>query len=117
LIGCAFAASVVLVALAPESSFQLAFVTLFLIGFFCISFTTMVNTTIQLNSADDMRGRVMSVYTLVFGGVIPIGSLFTGQVTEYAGASGCMIISGIIGILASAYTVFIMRNHRQASGE
>ena len=117
LIGCAFATSVFLVALAPERNFQLAFVTLFLVGFFCIIFTTMVNTTIQLNSSDDMRGRVMSVYTLVFGGVIPIGSLFTGQVTELVGAPGCMIVSGIIGILAAAYTIFIMRNRRHPSGE
>ncbi|HEX3027369.1 MAG TPA: MFS transporter [Clostridia bacterium] len=115
LIAGAFAMSAFLVLLAPEKSFRLACVTLFFIGFFSIIFTTMVNTTIQLNSSDDMRGRVMSVYTLVFGGVTPIGSLFTGQVTEYAGAPGCMLISGIIGIFAAACTAFITWSSRQTS--
>jgi MFS family permease len=109
LVGGAFCMSVFLVVLALGHNFQLSCITLFLIGFFSIIFTTMVNTTIQLNSSNEMRGRVMSAYTLVFGGVIPIGSLFTGQITEYAGAPGCMIISGIIGIFATAYSIFIMR--------
>ncbi|HYE68978.1 MAG TPA: MFS transporter [Anaerovoracaceae bacterium] len=115
LVGGALGMSFFLVILALEKNFQLACITLFLIGFCSIIFTTLVNTTIQLNSSDEMRGRVMSVYTLVFGGVIPIGSLFAGQLTEYAGAPGCMIISGIIGILATAYSITAMRRKRRVS--
>lgn len=109
LVGGALFTSVFLATLALERNFLLACITLFLIGFCTIIFTTLVNTMIQLNSSDEMRGRVMSVYTLVFGGVVPIGSFFTGQVTEYAGTPGCMIISGVIGILASVWSISAIR--------
>ena len=109
LVGGALFTSIFLAVLSLERNFLLSCITLFLIGFCTIIFTTLVNTMIQLNSSNEMRGRVMSVYTLVFGGVIPIGSFFTGQVTEYAGTPGCMIISGIIGILASVWSISAIR--------
>lgn len=109
MVGGALFTSIFLALLAFERNFLMACITLFIIGFCTIIFTTLVNTMIQLNSSDEMRGRVMSVYTLVFGGVIPIGSFFTGQVTEYAGTPGCMIISGIIGIFASIWSISVMR--------
>ncbi len=109
LVGGALGTSMFLILLAVESNFQLACITLFAIGFCTILFTNLVNTTIQLNSADDMRGRVMSVYTLVFGGVIPIGSMFTGHLTENTGVAGCMMISGAMGVLASIYSIVKIR--------
>jgi predicted MFS family arabinose efflux permease len=109
LVGGALFTSIFLAVLALEKIFLLSCITLFLIGFCTIIFTTLVNTMIQINSSDDMRGRVMSVYTLVFGGVVPIGSFFTGQVSEYAGTPGCMIISGFIGILAAVWSISAVR--------
>lgn len=109
LVGGALFTSIFLAVLALERNFLLCCATMFVIGFCTIMFTTLVNTMIQINSSDEMRGRVMSVYSLVFGGVIPIGSFFTGQVTEYAGTPGCMIISGIIGILATIWSIYAMR--------
>jgi MFS family permease len=109
LVGGALFTSIFLALLALERNFLISCITLFFIGFCTIIFTTLVNTMIQLNSSDEMRGRVMSVYMLVFGGVVPIGSFFTGQVTEYAGTPGCMIVSGIIGIFASVWSISVMR--------
>jgi MFS family permease len=106
LVGGSLGMSVFLVILGLEKSFELSCLTLFVIGFCSIMFTALVNSTIQLNSDDNMRGRVMSVYSLVFGGVIPIGSIFSGNISEYVGAPICMIISGIIGITATSYTIF-----------
>lgn len=113
LVGGAAGMSLFLAVLSLEKNFILSCITLFFIGFCTILFTTLVNTTIQLNSSDEMRGRVMSVYTLVFGGVIPIGSLYTGQLTEFAGAPGCMVVSGIIGILAVLWSAAAMRKGRK----
>ena len=112
----AFGMSMLLILLAFEKSYQLSCITLFATGFCTILFTNLVNTTIQLNSANDVRGRVMSVYALVFGGVTPIGSFFTGQVTELAGVEGCMMISGMIGALATAYIVFRIQRDRYRLG-
>ena len=74
-----------------------------LAGFSTISFATSTNATIQLASDDEHRGRVMSVYSLVFGGVTPIGALYAGLVSEVAGPAFCMALSGAIGLAASAF--------------
>jgi len=109
LIGGAAGMSLFLLILGFEKSLWLACITLFIIGFCSIIFTALVNSIIQLNSANNMRGRVMSVYALVFGGVMPIGSLFAGNLAEFAGAPVCMIISGIIGLIATSYTIFMLK--------
>ena len=108
LTGGAIGMSLFLLILGFEKNYLLACITLLIIGFCAITFTTLVNSIIQLSSTDIMRGRVMSVYSMVFGGVIPIGSLFAGKATELLGVSACMIISGLIGIFASTFTFFVL---------
>lgn len=54
----------------------------------------------------------MSVFSLVFLGVTPIGSLYAGNITEYAGAPICMIISGVIGIAATSYSLLALKRNR-----
>lgn len=116
MLGGAFGMSLFLVMLSFEKNYELACVTLFAIGFCSIIFTALVNSTIQLNSADNMRGRVMSVYSLVFGGVTPIGSLYAGNLTELAGAPVCMMVSGFMGIAgAGAVMLFISKKQKLIS--
>jgi MFS family permease len=117
MLGGAFGMSLLFILLAFEKSYHLSCVTLFAIGFCTIMFTNLVNTTIQLHSANEIRGRVMSVYTLVFGGVTPIGSLFTGQMTESAGVEGCIMISGIIGVLATVFIIYRIYRERSRGSE
>ncbi|HML38947.1 MAG TPA: MFS transporter [Bacillota bacterium] len=115
LAGGAFAMSGFLVILAFERNIRLSGITLLIIGFSTIIHTNLVNTTVQLHSSDEMRCRVMSVFSLVFGGVTPIGALYAGQTTELIGAQGCMVISGAIGFLAAGYFVFAIRRKRGAA--
>ncbi|MCC5878103.1 MAG: MFS transporter [Candidatus Sumerlaeia bacterium] len=44
-----------------------------------ITFLSTANTTIQLSIDDAIRGRVMGIWTLVFGGAMPLGSWLAGQ--------------------------------------
>lgn len=73
-------------------------ITLAITGFFFIIFAATVNTSIQKDLTPQYRGRVMSVYTLVFAGAVPFGNFFAGVVTDNFGARvgftacGCMII-------------------------
>ena len=106
LLGGALGTSLFLAILGFETNYILACVTLLVLGFCSIMFTTLVNSTIQLTADDNMRGRVMSVFSLVFGGMTPIGSLYAGKLTEIAGAPGCMIISGTIGILGTLFILY-----------
>ncbi|HEY5467218.1 MAG TPA: MFS transporter [Clostridia bacterium] len=116
LLGGALGMCVFLAILGFEKNYALACVTLLILGFCSILFTTLVNSTIQLTAADNMRGRVMSVFSLVFGGVTPIGSLYTGKLTEVVGAPGCMIISGTIGILGTLFVMFWLKARQVKSG-
>ncbi len=83
-------------------SYPLACLLLALSGFFTIVFTASCNAYVQTQSTDAMRGRVMSVYSLAFGGVTPIGSLYAGTLVALLGAGACMVVSGAVGILAAA---------------
>ena len=85
----------VLVGLSKE--YYLSLLMLAMNGFFMIIYTTTSNSILQLNSPDHMRGRVMSVYSLIFGGFTPIGSLYAGLVSKYLGSQNAFIVSGVIG--------------------
>ena len=109
LLGGAAGMCILLPVLGFVRSYPLACLTLLCIGFCTISFTTLVNTKIQLTTEDRMRGRVMSLFSLVFGGVIPIGSLYAGKLTEVAGATGCMLVSGAIGFVGTLFIAWKLR--------
>ena len=61
-----------------------------------IYFSTTANTTLQMNSKNEYRGRVMSVYSLAFAGATPIGSLFAGAASSGFGVSKAFSLSGIL---------------------
>ena len=64
-----------------------------------------------------MRGRVMSVFNLSFGGVTPIGSLYAGSLVSGAGAAADLVLSGALGILATAGCGFaLLRRGRPQPG-
>jgi predicted MFS family arabinose efflux permease len=50
---------------------------------------------------DDLRGRVMSIYMLIFQGLFPLGSLLAGAIAETAGAPIGAAFGGVVGLLAA----------------
>lgn len=60
------------------------------------------NTILQTIVSDDMRGRVMSLYTTAFMGIAPLGSLLAGSVANKIGAPATLAIEGSICIIAAA---------------
>ncbi len=71
---------------------------LFVIGFAQILFTANCNTAIQTTTPDALRGRVMSLYNLVFAGVAPAGALLSGTLTETFGPWDGYLIDGALGL-------------------
>jgi hypothetical protein len=71
---------------------------LFVTGFSGIITVTGCNTAIQLGSPDDLRGRVMSLYTWVYGGVFPFGSFIVGATSERHGVSAAFLLNGSLGL-------------------
>lgn len=67
---------------------------------FILQFTSS-NTVVQTIVEDDKRGRVMSIYTMAFFGVVPLGNLFAGSLASQIGAPNTLMIGGIFCILGS----------------
>jgi Transmembrane secretion effector len=60
------------------------------------------NTIIQLTVPDDLRGRVMSVYTTVFAGTTPIGSLLAGGLASVLGVGPTLVLAGVVTAASTA---------------
>ena len=85
--------------------YPLACLGLFAMGLSQILYTADTNTMLQVIVPDELRGRVMSVYQLVFAGSTPIGSLFTGAVIERWGGSAGFLADGGMGLLSAVALV------------
>lgn len=94
-------------------SFAVMSLMLVINGLCFIAFTANANSTLQLNCSDDCRGRVMSVYALVFSGSTPIGNLYAGAFTERLGAPAGFIACGAIILLLMMPLLLRMHNGRQ----
>ncbi|MHB1652569.1 MAG: MFS transporter [Desulfitobacteriaceae bacterium] len=105
LFGSGLLVSVLLIFLNFIHSLPLAIGLFVIIGFVNIFFITTVNSTIQLNSSDEFRGRVMSVYSFSFAGTTPIGNLFAGSITEKLGAGMGFFMCGAVSIIFLVPTI------------
>lgn len=92
-----------------QRNYVLACVTLFVMGLFLVLFASMVNASIQIYAKDHMRGRVISAYTLLSGGMTPLGSLLVGGLMEVSGITNTMVITGLISALMVLCLVTIFR--------
>ena len=94
-----FGALLVLLGLTP---WFWAFVVLLVVtGLVSVTFNTLGNTTVQLSSDPELRGRVMSLYMLVFMGGTPLGSVLVGWVTDKYGAPLALVLSGGVCVIAA----------------
>ncbi|MGH7275728.1 MAG: MFS transporter [Candidatus Rokuibacteriota bacterium] len=91
-----------LLALATAAEFHTAVVLLVLTGFFAIVFIASCNTTLQLSAPDELRGRVMGLHTLMFGGAFPIGSFVVGALAEAFGIRASLVAGGATGLAGVA---------------
>lgn len=94
--GIVFSVFMVLVGL--QKIYWLSAVLLAACGWGMVTFSASANSLLQLNSPDDMRGRIMSVYSLVTGGFTLFGSLYSGYMAKKFDANIAFWVSGIIGI-------------------
>jgi predicted MFS family arabinose efflux permease len=87
-------------------------------GLFFNLFTSTINSVMQLNTSNAFRGRVMSVYTLVFSGSTPIGNLYAGLADDYIGARFGFAACGVIVlILLVPVYLYKLRSRNRAEAE
>src|SRR4029077_14589304 len=89
---------VVTFALAFAPNLAVAAVIIAPLGFAGIAFAITGNSTLQLTSAPDRRGRVMSLYTVIFLGTTPIGGPRAGWAGEHLNARWGFAAGGAIAV-------------------
>lgn len=82
---------------------------MFLVGLGIIAQAVATNMTIQKRVPDDKRGRVLAIYTAMFIGATPIGSLFYGQLGQWIGASASLFSGALLGLAGVLWTWWRMR--------
>ncbi|MDB4897560.1 MAG: hypothetical protein JWN15_3822 [Firmicutes bacterium] len=87
-------------------AFSLACACVFLMGLSQIMYTADTNTSLQVLVPDELRGRVISLYQLMFTGTTPVGALLTGAVIEHFNGSMGFLVDGGIGLLLAIALVF-----------
>jgi len=94
----------VLLLFALSQSVWLSFGLLFLVGIGWIMQTSLTNTLLQLSTPDHYRGRVMSVYSMLFQGMFRVGAMGSGFL---AAAISPPFAVALGAALALAYGVFV----------
>ena len=70
------------------------------VGFAQIAFSATANTIVQTVAPDRLRGRVMSVYMMVFAGSVPPGNLFTGGIAHLFSAPVALLAGAGLSLAA-----------------
>ncbi len=83
-----------LIAFALSRHFWLSAALLVPAGFAMIVQTAASNTLIQAMVPDELRGRVMAVYSMMFMGMAPFGALLSGLLAARLGAPGAVVAGG-----------------------
>ncbi len=83
---------------------------LVLVGIFSINFSSLGNSILQLESSPQMRGRVMSFWSIAFLGSTTIGGPIVGWFAGVAGARWGLAIGGIAALIATALGTVTLRN-------
>ena len=84
-----------LAAAAVFQAFALTILAMMLVGLGAIAMAATANTTIQLAVPDELRGRVISVYTTVFVGSTPLGGLLMGWIASAFGVPASLAVAGV----------------------
>ena len=102
---------VCLILFSQTNYFPLAMLFATVTGFGMMSQSTIGNTLIQIESAPHMRGRVMSYFALAFFGMLPLGSLLTGSISQLIGAQKTLLCQGVIAIIiAIVFSNFLRKD-------
>lgn len=99
--------SAMLLLLAFVTDYRLALLLLAISGWGMLLFFSTINTLLQTAASDHMRGRVMGIWALIFGGMTPLGGLEAGTVSHYLGIRWALA-SGAVVCGMSAVLVWLM---------
>ncbi len=95
---CCGGFGVSLVLFAFSTSFWISVLLLLPVGYFVMLQMASSNTLIQVMVPDELRGRTMAVYSMMFMGMAPIGALLGGALSDRLGAPITVAIGGVVAV-------------------
>jgi MFS family permease len=84
---------VLLLLFAYSRAFPFSLALAFVLGMSGQFYVTAINTVLQLNLPEQLRGRVMGVYGLTWD-LMPVGGMVAGTIAEFAGAPAAVAVGG-----------------------
>lgn len=108
--GATLGAMSIVVSSAPSA--LIAAVLMIPLGAASMAFLATINATLQLNSSDQMRGRVMVIYFVLFLGSTPIGAPIIGFLAESFSPRVALATGGAATLVALAYGYFRLPHER-----
>ena len=113
-IGSAILSALGVAALGLTTHMGLAALCLVVIGLATLSFISSSNILLQTLAPDEMRGRAISVYSMVLLGFVPFGSLLVGSLATLLELRWTFVAGGIVSVLVALWIALTQRQVREA---
>ena len=114
LLGSVATLSIALFAFALIPQLYVAFVLLIIVGGATTLYMSATNTVLQTLAPDEVRGRVLSVWSMIGAGVMPLGSLLLGGLATATGHVTIVVASGAaVALLAALVVAVVYRDPRR----
>jgi MFS family permease len=99
-----------LICFSQTTNFPTAMLFAAIAGYGSIAQFTISNIVVQSDAAPEMRGRTMGILLMAIFGMMPLGSLLTGAVSEHIGAPATVLAQGVIAIaIALVFIKFLTK--------
>jgi hypothetical protein len=90
--------AVILAVFALVRTPGLAFPVAFLLGFVYFMVITALSISLQQHLDDAIRGRIMALWIMAFGGVVPLGVLAGGALVGVASITAVMLVGAVVAL-------------------
>ena len=107
--------SLLLIMVGLSHWFVVTLPLLVVLGFAAITFSATANTRLQLLTPGHLRGRIMSLYVLLFAGSTPIGAFLLGNTAEAIGVQKAIVLFGAISALGIGLGLLYRTTHTTVS--
>ena len=106
----AVALGVAMLLLAATSSVWLAMAVAFPVGMASIQYMTATTTIVQVESRQEMHGRVLALQTVLIGGPMAVGGPFLGWLADAFGGRAPLILGGVAALAAAGVGYAVSRH-------
>jgi MFS family permease len=103
---------VFLAAFAISQNFFLSIAIACFLGFFMTFQLSGSHSMLQLQVPDEMRGRLMSVWTMMIMGISPLGSLMVGWLANHYGAPFALVLCSSVSVLAAVIYLIVRKSNK-----